>query len=299
MARLCKYCFTGVPAIYEIKRNEADEHVGHVLWCANPAYGPSDNRFNRNDYYRQEVYLTFTYLWKLIEEEKKVGLNEAIEIELPSGRCRDGAACACQIILRTPRADKSRPLPEVKYCFIEEQMGKTEPLLYVLKKQKRSLEEQGPSTFVGFFYTDYLAWAGLEKVVSLKQATDIYLDLWRTFPPMWAKVGRVELWAGKPKTAEEVAALLQYCEHKKYMPYRVSAGNGTVTLTSSLNPYTEVMGAFGLKKGCSYFTAVTKRDQDFISQVLKEAKADKQFKATLTKAISEGDQINQIEITKK
>jgi hypothetical protein len=59
------------------------------------------------------------------------------------------------------------------------------------------------------------------------------------------------------------------------------------------------MGAFGFKKGCSYFKVVTKRDQDFINQVLKEAKADKVFKATLRKSISEGDKVSQIEIAKK
>jgi hypothetical protein len=297
--KIVQHCFTGVPAIYEIKRNEADEHVGHVLWCANPAYGPADSRFNRNDYYRQEVYLTFTYLRKLVEEAKKTGLRDDIEIELPSGRCRDGSACACQIVLRTPRADKMRPLPEVKYCFVEDQMGKTEPLLYVLNKQKRSLEDQGPSTFLGFFYTDYLAWAGLEKAVNASKATAIYLDLWRTFPPLWVKDARLDLWAGKPKTAKDLADMLIYCEKKKYMPYQVSQENGRVTLTSTLNPYVEVMGLFGFKKGCSYFNTITKRDQDFINQVLKETKADKGFKATLSKAISEGDEVNQIEITKK
>jgi hypothetical protein len=297
--KIVQHCFTGVPAIYEIKRNWPDEHVGHVLWCANPAYGPEDNRFDRNDYYRQEVYLTYTYLRKLIEEAKKAGLKDDIEIELPSGRCRDGSACACQIILRTPRGDKDVPLPEVKYCFIEEQMGNTEPLLYVLKKQKRSLEEQGPSTFLGFFYTDYLAWAGLENAVSAKKAPEIYLDLWRTFPPMWVKDARADLWAGKPTTAKALADIITYCEKKKYMPYKVTKKNGNITLTSTLNPYVEVMGAFGFKKGCSYFKVLTKRDRDFINQVLKEAKADKRFKATLTKALSEGDKVNQIEISKK
>jgi len=297
--KIVQHCFTGVPAIYEIKRNWPTEHVGHVLWCANPAYGPVDNRFNRNDYYRQEVYLTYTYLRKLIEEAKKVGLKEEIEIELPSGRCRDGAACACQIVLRTSRGDKDIPLPEVKYCFIEEQMGNTEPLLYVLRKQKRSLEEQGPSTFLGFFYTDYLAWAGLEGGVNAKKATEVYLDLWRTFPPLWVKDARLDLWAGKPTTAKALADILSYCEKKKYMPYKVTRKNGGITLTSPLNPYVEVMGAFGFKKGCSYFKVLTQRDQDFINQVLKEAKADKRFKATLSKALSEGDKVNQIVIAKK
>jgi len=297
--KIVQFCFTGVPALYEIKRDWPEEHVGHVLWCANPAYGPTDCRFRRNDYYRQEVYLTYTYIRKLVEEAKKAGLKDDVEIDLPSGRCRDGAACACQIILRTPRGDKDIPLPEVKYSFIEEEMGNTEPLLYILRKQKRSLEEQGPSTFLGFFYTDYLAWAGLENALSDKKATEIYLNLWRTFPPMWAKDARLNLWAGKPRTAKDVADILAYCEKRKYMPYKVTNKNGSITLTSALNPYAEVMGAFGFKKGCSYFKVLTTRDQDFIDQVLKEIKADKGFKAKLTKSISEGDKVSEIEITKR
>ncbi len=93
LGKIVQHAFTGVPAIYEIKRNEPNEHVGHVLWCANPAYGPAEPRFDRNDYYRQEHYLTYTFLRRIVEEAKKVGLEEDIEIEVPSGRCRDGAAC--------------------------------------------------------------------------------------------------------------------------------------------------------------------------------------------------------------
>jgi hypothetical protein len=296
--KIVQFCFTGVPALYEIKRNEKDEHVGHVLWCANPAYGPSDCRLDRNDYYRQEVYLTYTYLRKLIAEAKKVGLKDDVEIEIPSGRCRDGSACACQIIMRTPFGDKDKPLPEVKHRFIEEEMGKTEPLMYILKKQKRSLEDQGPGTFLGFFYTDFLAWQGLESAVSAEKATAIYLDLWRTFPPMWAKDARTELWAGKPANPKALAEILAYCEKRKYMPYKVTASNGSVTLTSKLNPYVEVMQIFGFKQGCSYFKVLTKRDQDFINLVLKEVKVDKQYKAVLTKSISAGDDVNQITVTK-
>jgi hypothetical protein len=289
--KIVQNCFTGVPALYEIKRDWPNEHVGHVLWCANPAYGPVDCRFDRNDYYRQEVYLTYTYIRKLVDEAKKVGLKDDIEIDLPTGRCRDGAACACEIILRTPRGDKDIPLPEVKYCFIEEEMGKTEPLLYILKKQKRSLEEQGPGTFLGL--------AGLENAVNAKKASDIYIDLWKTFPPMWTKDARLDLWAGKPKTTKELADILTYCEKKKYMPYKVTQMDERIILTSTLNPYVEVMAAFGFKKGCSYFKVLTKRDQEFINQVLFETKTDKKFKAKLTKAISEGDKVNQIEISRK
>ena len=43
--RIVQYCFTGVPALYVTKRDEKNEHVGHVLWCANPGYGPSDSTY--------------------------------------------------------------------------------------------------------------------------------------------------------------------------------------------------------------------------------------------------------------
>ena len=116
---------------------------------------------------------------------------------------------------------------------------------------------------------------------------------------MWVKDARLDLWAGKPKTTKELADILTYCENKKYMPYKVTQMDERIILTSTLNPYVEVMAAFGFKKGCSYFDVVTKRDQDFINQVLKEAKVDKKFKATLTKSISKGDKVNQIEVSKK
>ena len=297
--KIVQFCFTGVPALYEIKRNDPNEHVGHIPWCANPAYGPADDRFDRNDYYRQEVYLTYTYLRKLIGEAKKVGLKDDIELDLPSGRCRDGATCACQIVMRTPRGDKDIPLPGVEYRFIEEEMGTTEPVAYILKEQGRSLEEQGPGSFIGFFYTDYLALAGLENAIDLERATEIYLDLWKTFPPMWAKDARLDKWLGKPKTAKELADILVYCEKRKYMPYKISQNNGNIMLTSNLNPFVEVLTAFGFEKGCRYFQVLTKRDQDFINQVLEEVEADKTFKATLTKAISNGDDVSQIEISQK
>lgn len=296
-SKIVKYTIDGVPAIYEIKRDEPNEHIGHILWCANPAYGPADCRFARNDYYRQEVHLTYTAMRKLVAEAKKAGLKDDIEIEIPTGRCRDGAACACQIILRTPRADKDKPLPEVKYRFLEEEMGSTEPLIYVLKKQKRSLAKQGPDTFFGFFYTDYLAWAGVENAVNAKKAKETYINLWRTYPPLWTKDARLELWTGKPQTAKDLADILIYCEKKKYMPYKVTKKNVSITLSSPLNPYVEMMEAFGFRKGCSYFNILTKRDQDFIHQVLKEVKVEKKFKAVLTKAISEGDKENQIVIS--
>ncbi len=72
---------------------------------------------------------------------------------------------------------------------------------------------------------------------SAKKATDIYLDLWRTFPPMWAEDARVDLWAGKPKTAQDLAEIIAFCETKNTCPTTLPQSNGKVTLTSTLNPY--------------------------------------------------------------
>jgi hypothetical protein len=83
------------------------------------------------------------------------------------------------------------------------------------------------------------------------------------------------------------------------MPYGIAQENGSITLKATLNPYVEVLQAFGFTKDCSYFATISKRDQDFVNQVLKEAKVDKRFKAVLSKAISAGDKVNQIDIVKK
>ncbi len=295
--RIVEDCFIGVPALYVTRRSTKNEHVGHVMWCANPAYGPADNTYKRHDYYRQEVYLTYVYLWALIEDAKKAGLKEDILVELPSGRCRDGAACACQIVLRTRDADPARPLPEVENRFIDLEIGDQEPVVYILKKQKRTLEEQGPGSFLGFFAVDFLAWVQLNTYVKGK-AQDIYLKLWQTFPPMWVKNAKVDLEIGKAKTAKDLAEIVRYCQKKKYVGYTIkSADAKTATLVSSADPFVEV-GAM-LQAPAGYNQALAKMDQDFVKNVLKEAKADKIATATFTSQIAKGAKTSEITIKVK
>jgi hypothetical protein len=295
--RIVEDCFIGVPALYVTRRSTKNEHVGHVMWCANPAYGPADNTYKRHDYYRQEVYLTYVYLWALIEDAKKAGLKEDILVELPSGRCRDGAACACQIVLRTRDADPARPLPEVENRFIDLEIGDQEPVVYILKKQKRTLEEQGPGSFLGFFAVDYLAWVQLNTYVKGK-AQDIYLKLWQTFPPMWVKNAKVDLEIGKAKTAKEIAEIVCYCQKKKYVGYKIkSADAKTATLVSDADPFVEV-GAM-LQAPAGYNQALAKMDQDFVNNVLKEAKANKIATATFNSQISKGAKTSEITIKVK
>jgi hypothetical protein len=297
LGKIVEDCFIGVPALYVTRRSTKNEHVGHVLWCANPAYGPADNTYKRHDYYRQEVYLTYVYLWALIEDAKKAGLKEDILVELPTGRCRDGAACACQIVLRTRDADPARPLPEVDNRFIDLEIGNQEPVLYVLKKQKRTLEEQGPGTFLGFFAVDFLAWLQLNTYVKGK-AQDIYLELWNTFPPMWVKDAKIDLEIGKAKTIKDIAEIISYCQKQKYCAYSVkSTGKDTLTLTADADPFAEV-GAM-LQAPAGYNQALAKMDQDFVNNVLKAAKAEKIATATFTSHIAKGAKSSEITIKMK
>jgi len=296
LGKIVHYCFTGVPALYMTRRNTKNEHVGHVLWCANPGYGPADNTYCRHDYYRQEVYLTYVYLWALIEEAKKKGLKEDILVELPSGRCRDGAACACQIVLRTRAADPARPLPGVENKFIDQEMGSQEPVLYVLKKQKRTLEVQGPSSFIGFFAVDFLAWLQLHLYVKPK-AKNTYLKLWQWFPPLWAKEARLECEIGKIKTADDLAKIIAYCEKKKYIAFKAAAANGRVRLTAQADPFVQVADMLQAPK--EYKQALAEMDKDFVNNILKQVKMDKKASVKFLAHIAQGDKATEIEVSLK
>ncbi len=297
LGRIVEDCFTGVPALYITRRNEKDEHVGHVLWCANPAYGPSDNTYCRHDYYRQEVYLTYVYLWALIEEAKKSGLKEDVLVELPSGRCRDGSACACQIILRTRTANPDMPLPEVKKTFIDLEMGTQEPVSYVLKKQKRSFEEQGPATFSGFFAVDFFAWLQLFQNVKAK-AQAVYNALWATFPPMWVKEARLELEIGRVKTAKELAQVIAFCMRKKYIAGTVAQADAMqAVVVAEADPFVQVADMFGAPK--DYHKALVKADEAFIAGILKETKMDKKATVKIKSHIAQGDKKTEIIVSVK
>ncbi len=297
LGKIVDICFTGVPALYVTKRNTDKEHVGHVLWCANPGYGPADNQYCRLDYYRQEVYLTYVYIWALIEEAQKNGLKEQVRVELPTGRCRDGAACACQIILRTRAADPDRHLPEVENKFIDLEMGNQEPINFILKKQKRSFEEQGPATFSGFFAVDLIAWTQLYKNAKEK-ANDIYMKLWRTFPPEWTRDARLDLEIGRVKTAKELADVIMYCQKNKYIAYTIdSETDNKVTIKAVADPFVQIADMFQAPK--AYKKALQEMDNDFCEQILKETKMAKKGDVKFTSHIAKGDPQTTIQVTVK
>lgn len=200
-------------------------------------------------------------------------------------------------MLRTRDADPARPLPEVENRFVDLEIGDQEPVIYILKKQKRTLEEQGPSSFLGFFAVDFLAWQQLNTFVKGK-ALDIYLKLWQTFPPLWVKNAKIDLEIGKAKTARDIAEIIRYCQKKKYIGYTITAVDAkTATLVAAMDPFVEV-GAM-LQAPAGYNQALAKMDQDFVNNVLKEAKADKIATATFTSQIAKGAKNSEITIKVK
>lgn len=295
LGKIVEHCFTGVPTLYVTKRNTEDEYIGHVLWCANPAYGPADNTYRRHDYYRQEVYLTYVYLWTLIAEAKKKGLQEEILVDIPTGRCRDGSASACQMILRSKNADPHRHLPEIENRFVDLEMGEQEPVLYVLQQQNRTLEEQGPAAFVGFFGVDYLAWLQLHENAEAK-ATQVYQQLWQTFPPIWTKEAKLELEIGKVTRAEELAAIIAYCQKKRYLAFEPqTVDQSTVVMTATADPYVEVANMFAAPP--EYKRALVEMEKDFVNNVIGWVVPGGNAKAEIKSHIANGDEKTEISVT--
>jgi len=303
LGRIVHYCGLAIPAIYETVENAKDRHIGRVYWCANPTYGPDDCIYSRHEYYRNaEIPLTIHYLKIVIAEAKKMGLKDDVEISVPVGRCRDGEASFCQWHLwrkGSPRV-QLEVVPDSEKRFIEDEMGDEEPILFVLRKQGKKLEDIGAGMLTNVIFVDMKAWDGLEANVGKERGLDIYKKLWLAYSPMWVKEAKIELKIGEVTTLEDLAGVIAYCEKKRFVPYMVAGGDGKMTLTGKNDPFAEIPTQFlGKKLGDSYFEAVAAADQEFINQVIKEAKMGDKVKVTYKKRLVQGDDKNEIVIEKK
>ena len=185
----------------------------------------------------------------------------------------------------------------MKNQFVDLEIGKQEPVSYVLKKQKRSFGEQGPATFSGFFAVDFFAWLQLFTNVKGK-AQKIYNDLWSNFPPMWSKDARIDLEIGRVKTANDLAQIIAYCQKKKYIAYNVSSDSDKkAVLTAEADPFVQVADMFQAPK--EYKKALVEMDNDFIANILKETKMAKKAAAKFTSHIAKGDKKTELQITVK
>lgn len=300
LGKIIDYGFSSVPCLYETVEASEDHLIGRVYWCANPAYGPNDCIIDRHEYYRQEVPLTVPYLLTMINEAEKMGLKEEIEISVPEGRCRDGKASFCQILLWKRGSPKVEPvfLADSEKCFIEDRIGEEEPLFYILKKQGKTLEEFAPGCFTSFFFVDMAVYDGLENSLGREKALSLYKKLWLTLPPKWVKEARLELEIGRARNLGDLAKIVTFCEKKKFVPYQIVPNVGNlITLISRKDPFVEISTQFfGKELSSNYFQAVALADQEFIKEIVKETKISEKVEITEKKRLAKGDDKNEIVI---
>lgn len=305
LGRIVDYCFSANPCLYETIQNEPDHHIGHILWCPNPAYGPHDCSLSRHEYYRNaEVPLTIDpYLRVMVEEARKMGLNEDIEIAVPTGRCRDGNASCCQVLLWRKGSSKLAPpeIPTSEKRFVEDEIGEEEPITFILRKQGKKLEEFGSEVLVGFIFTDMMVYDNLEKGVGREWGLDLYKKLWLTFPSKWVREARLELEIGRVANIKELAEIILFCERKRFVPYQIIvSGDDQIALVGNNDPFVEIATKIlGKKMGDNYFDAVALADEEFTKKILIEAKMSDIAMITAKNRIAKGDDRNEIVIQSK
>ncbi len=114
---------------------------------------------------------------------------------------------------------------------------------------------------------------------------------------MWVKDAKIDLEIGKVKTAQDLGAIVAYCQKKKYVAFSVEGDDKTVTLTASADPFVEVADMFQGPK--AYKDALVAMDKDFIENIFKETKMGKKASVKIKSHIAKGDSQTVIEITIK
>lgn len=304
LGRIVQSAMTTFPCYYETVTSSKDVHIGRVLWCVNPVYGPCDNFLDRHAYFRSEVAATIDpFLTGFVKYAKEHGLEEDVEIEVPQARCTDANARFCEFVLRRKGTPKIGPtiLPVEEKSFIEFETADEEPLLYILKKQGRTLEEQLPLSFLAFFLYDSATYDVLEKKLGKKRALELYHKLWLTYPADWTKEARLELEIGRVTSLEDLAKIIALCEKRKFISYQiVSKEDNQVILSGTSDPFIEMSTKFlGKEIGSNYLKAVASANQEFINRVVSEAKIADVAKTTVKRALAKGDDKNEILIERR
>ncbi len=305
LGKIIERGLTTFPVLYETVRNDKDVHVGRVPWCLNPTYGPCDSYVDRQAYFRHERDVTIDpFLKGYVQYAKEHGLKEDVEIDCPQARCTNADACFCEYVIRrkgTPEIKSTTPPVEEK-SFIEFDIGDEEPLLYILKKQGRTVEDQLPLTFLGYFLYDSAAYDTFEERLGKEKGLELYYKLWLlAYPADWTKEARLELEIGRTKSLEELAKIIAFCEKRRFTSYQLaSKGDNQVILSGTTDPFVEMSTKFlGKEVGGNYLKAMASANQEFINQVVSEAKMAGVVKATLTRALARGDDKNEIVIERK
>lgn len=302
LGKIVEFCGFGIPGIYETVENTSDRHVGRIYWCANPAYGPQDCIYDRQEYYRNaEVPLTVhPYLSTMVAEAKKMGLDCDVEVSVPAGRCRDGGASFCQWHLWRAGSPAVEKEADPGTTFIEEDIGAEEPIAFIMRKQGKKVEDLVPGMVINLIFVDLKAWDGLEAKAGKEKALDVYQKLWLTYVPIWVKEARLELGVGTIEGLKELAKVIAYCERKKFVPFQIDSADGKVTLVGEDDPFFEVPTQFlGKNQGATYLEAVALADQRFIDGILEETGMTDKVKVTREKTLTRGDDRNEVILENK
>ena len=114
---------------------------------------------------------------------------------------------------------------------------------------------------------------------------------------MWTKDAKIDLEIGKVKTAQDLGAIVAYCQKKKYVAFSAAGDDKTVTLTAAADPFVQVADMFQGPK--AYKDALVAMDKDFIENIFKETKMSKKATVRIKSHIAKGDKATVIEITVK
>jgi hypothetical protein len=114
---------------------------------------------------------------------------------------------------------------------------------------------------------------------------------------MWVKDAKIDLEIGKVKTAQDLGAIVAYCQKKKYVAFSVEGDDKTAVLTAAADPFVQVAEMFQGPK--AYNEALVAMDKDFIENIFKETKMGKKATVKIKSHIAKGDSQTVIEITVK
>lgn len=294
----------------DVVEETPDRTVVRTMWCGNPAHGPSpfaahDSIFSYHEFYRLfDAGLTRDLgLSGLVEEAKKRGLKEDIEFEMPWAMCRDGDAPYCLYVMRkrgTPKYELPPLTDREKAWFIGHEIEKSgqKPMIYISKMLGKTIEELAEAILVLYVALDMgMGYVAPEIAFGKDKALDMYTKYRLSLLYHWFKEAKFALEIGKVTTVRELAELINFCERKKFIPYKISEEGKQITLIAHDDPFAEISTKFlGQRNDAAFFEAVAKADDAFINQIIVDSKMSDRAKITVMKRLVKGDDKNEIVI---
>jgi hypothetical protein len=305
LGRVLEHLSAGVPQIYQTVENSPDRHVGRIHWCPNPFYAPRDRAYHHHEYYRNaEVPLyESAVLQPLVEEARKLGLRDEVEWALPEGRCRDGCASFCQVLVWRKGSPRPAPasLASAERRYLEDEMGAEEPIMYVLKQLGQKPEEFGATQLATCITIDASAYDGMARWLGQDSSLGAYQRLWLTYPRLWVKEARLKLEIGRVESLAQLGQIVAFCERKRLVPYRlVSSGEDQAHLVGEDDPFLDVaVEALHKEPGDSYFGAVAAVDEAFVNEILLETGMAEKVRIRTARHLVLGHNRNEIILERK